>query len=259
MKTEQIKAMLETGFTKPQIKLYLGVSDEEIANATEEKPKEEPKEEPKEAPKEAPKQSSTSIKVTPEVFKQIKEDMATGMRNAEIMKKYDIGNALFYRVKKSDTYEDLRKLRSEMSSHYSKKYPRKKSESTKAANYYTEELWKEGKAMREQGLTYREIAARQGYSVNFIAKALLPDTYKKFEEVRAEDSKRRKVNFEETKKQVFKEKLADAATSEKVKSSAKELDSKLVELRSMADSLARIAEALEKIAEQPKKRGLFRK
>lgn len=252
MRTEQIKAMLETGFTKPQIKLYLGVSDEEIANAIEEKPKEAPKE----APKEEPKQLSTSIKVTPEAFKQIKEDIATGIKNAEIMKKYNIGNALFYRVKKSDTYEDLCKLRSEVNA-YRDKYVRKKPESTKVANYYTEELWKEGKVMREQGLTYREIAARQGYSVNFIAKALLPDTYKELEEVRAKDSNRRKVNFKETKKQVLKEQLADAATSEKVKSSAKELDSKLVELRSMADSLARIAEALEKIA--TKKRGLFRK
>lgn len=250
---EQIKALLESGFAKPQIKLFLGVSDEEIANAIEEKPKEEPKE----APKEAPKQLSTSIKVTPEAFKQIKEDIATGIKNAEIMKKYDIGNALFYRVKKSNTYEDLCKLRSEVNSYKSKKYSRRKPEPTKAANYYTEELWKEGKAMRKQGLTYREIAARQGYSVNFIAKALLPDTYKKFEEVRAEDSNRRKANFEETKKQVFKEKLADAATSEKATPSTEELDPKLVEFRSMADSLARIAEALEKIA--TKKRGLFRK
>lgn len=271
MTTEQIKAMLEAGFTKPQVKLFLGVSDDEIANATEEKPEEEPKAEEPETHK-LKRVGRNGTKIDEESFKLIRQDIENGMKRGKIFEKYGIANALYYKIKKSPTFKDfcdLRKIETNKKQGQTapsfkvgdgEYHPRKREPK------YTEEMWNEGKKMHNLGVPYREIAARQGFSINFIAKALCLPTYEALVNKRKKEQDKRRENFEKTKAMVKAEaesgmQLDEATLSEPKQETvehANDLNNRMyIEYCSMADSLARIAEALEKIA--TKKRGLFRK
>lgn len=117
---------------------------------------------------------------------------------------------------------------------------------------YTEELWKEGKAMRAHGAKLREIAEKQGFTANFLSKMLRRSSYEEVVEYRKADAKKKREAARElpTSRQWNSRKnwrnVDKGADKEEVSPT-------LIELRTMNDTLLRIAEALEK------KRGLFRK
>ena len=295
--SEQIRAMLESGFSNAQIKNFLDVTDEDIESATNSQQEEESKLETPETSEtpEAPeahklkRAGQNGTKINEESFKPIKHDIESGVKRLEIRRKFNISDALYYRIKKSQTYEDfcnIRKIEAgkKRKQAYSFKVGDGEYHPRTREPKYTEELWNEGKKMHNLGVPYREIAARQGFSMNFIAKALRLPSYDALVNERKKEQARRKAEFEKTKTLIEAEEkmdmqldevvssepkqeeqpadnqTVDTATPEKARPRADEFfDPKLFELRSMADSLARIAEAFEKIASQPKKRGLFRK
>jgi DNA invertase Pin-like site-specific DNA recombinase len=67
---------------------------------------------------------------------------------------------------------------------------------------YTEEIWNEGKKMHNLGIPYREIAARQGFSENYVAKVLRLPSYDALVNIRKEEQAKRKAEFERTKAMV---------------------------------------------------------
>lgn len=216
---EQIRAMLESGFSNAQIRNFLGVSYEDIESVKNSQQEEELKlEEPEtsETP-ETPETPEThklervgrnGTKVNEENYKLIKQDIESGVKRLEIRRKFNISDALYYRVKKSKTYEDfcnIRKIEADKKRkqtggdfkvddgeyHTRKKEPK-----------YTEEIWNEGKKMHSLGIPYREIAARQGFSENYVAKVLRLPSYDALVNIRKEEQAKRKAEFERTKAMV---------------------------------------------------------
>ena len=119
---------------------------------------------------------------------------------------------------------------------------------------YTEELWKEGKAMRAHGAKLSEIAEKQGFTMNFVSKMLRRDSYEEVLEYRKADAKKKREAARElsSSRQWNSRKNWRNVDKEEV-SHKEEVSPMLIEIRTMNDTLLRIAEALEK------KRGLFRK
>ena len=137
---------------------------------------------------------------------------------------------------------------------------------------FDEENFNEAKRLLAQGLTYAQIAKRQGFSEGFIEKALKRETYADLEEWR---EKRRvqsaiysaSLKTERKTARATKE-VSPKPAQEKVETENKTVeetrtehvvtldDRTYIELRSIADSLARIAEAAES---RGKKKGLFRR
>lgn len=113
---------------------------------------------------------------------------------------------------------------------------------------YTEELWKEGKAMRAHGDKLSEIAEKQGFSVNFLSKMLCRDSYEEVTEYRKADAEKKR----EAARELSVSKQWNGRKNWR-KVEKEEVSPTLIELRTMNNTLLRIAEALEK------KRGLFRK
>lgn len=294
---EQIRAMIESGFSNAQIRNFLGVSYEDIESVKNSQQEEELKLEEPETP-ETPEEPEThklervgqnGAKINEENFELIKHDIENGAKKLEVRRKFNISDALYYRIKKSKNYDDFCDIRKKEAykkrkQAYSFKVDDGKYHTRTREPKYTEELWNEGKKMHNLGVPYREIAVRQGFSMNFISKALCLPSYEALVEKRKKEQARRKAEFERTKAMVKAEEKMDMQLDEVVPSEPKQeeqpavtqtvetatpkkerptadefFDPKLFEFRSMADSLARIAEALEKIASQPKKRGLFRK
>lgn len=282
MKTaEQIKAMLEAGFSDAQIKTFLNVGDEDIESVRNSRQEEESKTEKPETHK-LERVGRRGTKIDEGNFSLIRQDFENGMKREEICEKYGIANALYYKIKKSPTFKDfcdLRKVETNKKRRRAKpsfrigdgEYHTKKREPK-----YTKEIWNEGKKMHNLGVPYREIAARQGFSVNYVAKVLRLPSYDAVENARKKEQDKRKAEFEKTKAMVKAEaelgmQLEEAILSEQKQEAVEQetieetlakhendSDNRMyIEYCSMADSLARIAEALEKIAN--KKRGLFRK
>lgn len=281
---EKIKALLESGFSSAEIRNFLGVSYEDIESVKSSQQKEEPESVPEKPETHELKQvGSAGMKINEESFGRIKHDIESGMKRLEIRVKFNISDALYYKIKNSQTYDDYCNLRKIEASKKRKRADGEYRPRTRKPKY-TEEMWNEGKKMYDLGLTYREIAVRQGLSRGFIAKALRLPSYDALVDERKKAQARHKAEFEEAKAMVEAEEkmdmqldevvpsepkqeeqpadaqTVDTATPKKERQTAEEFfDPKLFEFRSMSDSLARIAEALEKIAEQPKKRGWFRK
>lgn len=286
---EQIRAMLESGFSNAQIRNFLGVSYEDIESVKNSQQEEELKLEEPETHKLKRVGRRNGTKIKEESFERIRQDIESGVKRLEVCRKFNISDALYYRIKKSKTYDDFCNIRKKEADKkreqaYSLKVGDGEYHSRTRKPKYTEELWNEGKKMHNLGVPYREIAARQGFSENYVAKVLRLPSYDVLVNIRKKEQAERKAKFEETKAMVEAEmkkmgtqsdevvpseskqeeqpadtQTVDTVTPEKVYPTADEFDQKAIEFRSMADSLARIAEALEKIAEQPKRRGLFRK
>lgn len=118
-KTEQIKALLESGFTDAQIKNILDVTDDDILVAMGvDAPKEEPQEEPVEEPVEEPQEeiavrhgSGPTPKFTEEIFNEAKRLRAEGYPVKEVAKKIGFSASFLYSVIGKESYEDVVKLR----------------------------------------------------------------------------------------------------------------------------------------------------
>ena len=122
-KIEQIKALLESGFTDAQIKNILDVTDDDILVAMgvdehEEEPQEEPAEEPAEEPMEEPQErivvntgTGALPRFTEEFFNEAKRLRAEGYKVTDIAKKIGFSASFLYTVIGKESYEDVVKLR----------------------------------------------------------------------------------------------------------------------------------------------------
>ena len=118
-KIEQIKALLESGFTDAQIKNILDVTDDDILVAMGvEEPKEEPQEESVEESVEEPQEeiavrhgSGTEPRFTEEIFNEAKRLRAEGYKVTDVAKKIGFSASFLYSVIGKDSYEDVIKLR----------------------------------------------------------------------------------------------------------------------------------------------------
>lgn len=131
----------------------------------------------------------------------------------------------------------------------------------RGAKKYTEELFKEGKKLREAKLTYRDIAKMQGFSTNFVSMALKNETFadfknltKKYHQQRTPQVKKvdkaKKSEGEKIVKELKTYSLLDAPKTTK----------KDDRLNAIAESLKYIADALDRMAdEMERKKGWFRK
>lgn len=118
-KIEQIKALLETGFTEHQVKDVLNATDDEllVAMGVDEQ-KEEPQEEPTEEPVEEPQEETVAKpgsgplpKFTEEIFNEAKRLRAEGYSVKDIAKKIGFSASFLYSVIGKESYEDVIKLR----------------------------------------------------------------------------------------------------------------------------------------------------
>lgn len=112
-KIEQIKALLETGFTEAQVKAILDASDDEILTAMgaedleESKPKtEEPRVEETAKMKKGPK-----LRFDEELFNKAKEMKANGDSYTHIAAKMGFSAGFVYKCLRFKTYEDLQEFR----------------------------------------------------------------------------------------------------------------------------------------------------
>ena len=118
-KTEQIKALLESGFTDAQIKNILDVTDDDILVAMGvDTPKEEPQGEPVEEPVEEPQEeiavrhgSGTEPRFTEEIFNEAKRLRAEGYKVKDVAEKIGFSASFLYSVIGKDSYDDVIKLR----------------------------------------------------------------------------------------------------------------------------------------------------
>lgn len=243
MKTaEQIKAMLETGFTKPQIKLFLGVSDEEIAKAIEEKPKEEPIEEPKEAPKEESEEALPELeeyngkpksrdKMSEEEFNLVMELRDKGYYNGEIAKHLGRSKSFIQQITSNcETYADLEKYRTKTREYQRKLYEKNQAplsaqrreerkrqyeEDQKNNSFnrpYSVEEFNEAKQMKAESYSDLAIARKQHRSQSFINRVMKYETYDELLAYREKDKDRKHKAYAASKelKKIAAEKKADA-------------------------------------------------
>lgn len=118
-KIEQIKALLESGFTDAQIKNILDVTDDDILVAMGvDTPEEEQQEEPVEEPVEEPQKeiavgpgSGTEPRFTEEVFNEAKRLRAEGYSVKKVAEKIGFSASFLYSVIGKKSYDDVIKLR----------------------------------------------------------------------------------------------------------------------------------------------------
>lgn len=118
---------------------------------------------------------------------------------------------------------------------------------------YTEELWEEGKALREKGYTIREIAKKQGFSMNFISRMVRCDNYADVAKTRKQQAaiKRayynyksavsRQPNSRQNRKNLEKEPATEVVEDESESYVQFMVDVGLV-LRDIRDQLTRLAD-----------------
>lgn len=134
----------------------------------------------------------------------------------------------------------------------------------RGAKKYTEELFKEGKKLREAKLTYKDIAKMQGFSTNFVAMVLKNDTFadfknltKKYHQQRTPQVKKAKKT-EKTKKSEGEKIIKELKTYSLL--DAPKAVKKDDRLDAIAESLKYIADTLDRMAdEMERKKGWFRK
>ena len=131
----------------------------------------------------------------------------------------------------------------------------------RGAKRYTEELFKEGKKLREANLTYKDIAKMQGFSTNFVAMVLKNDTYADFKNLTRKYHQQRTPQTKKTKKteksegeKIIKElKTYSLLDTPKMVKKDDRLDAIAEYLKYIADTLDRMADNMER------KKGWFRK
>lgn len=209
---EQIRAMLESGFSNAQIRNFLGVSYEDIESVKNSQQEEELKLEEPEEPEEPEEHKLKRVgrngaKINEESFKLIKQDIESGVERLEVRRKFNISDALYYRIKNSKTYGDFCDIRKKEADKkreqaYSFKDGDSEYHTRTREPKHTEELWNEGKKMHDLGVPYREIAARQGFSESYVANVLRLPSYDALVDKRKKGQAKRKAKFEETKAMV---------------------------------------------------------
>lgn len=121
--TEQIKALLDSGFKEAQIKTILDVTDDDILIAMgvegiddepveEEEPKEEPKEEPVKAKKaEKRKYMGATPKFTEEDFNEMRKLKAEGLKLSEIAERLGFSESYIATMSAKKTYAEVVEFR----------------------------------------------------------------------------------------------------------------------------------------------------
>ena len=188
-------------------------------------------------------------KLTRERFEEMKRLLAQGLSVKVTAERMGFSWRYLQKVKAFATYDDLMKYREKDAA---KK--RGANSTSKQRNRMTEDLWNKAMQLKKKGITYEDIAAELGFSLNFVYKATHVKTYEDFLELR-----KREAAYKREKTQSKQPGPAMLKPEKETETLNIPLDQKTIEYRSMADSLARIAEALEKIAEQPKKRRFFKR
>lgn len=131
----------------------------------------------------------------------------------------------------------------------------------RGAKRYTEELFKEGKKLREANLTYKDIAKMQGFSTNFVAMVLKNDTFadfknltKKYHQQRTPQTKKAKKTEKSEGEKIIKElKTYSLLDAPKMVKKDDRLDAIAEYLKYIANTLDRMADNMER------KKGWFRK
>lgn len=239
-KIEQIKALLESGFTDAQIKNILDVTDDDILIAMGvDEPKEEPVEEPVEEPKEESDKALPELeeysgkpkgkdKMSEEEFNLVKELQNKGYYNREIAKHIGRSESFVQQITSNcETYEDLEKYRTKIREYQRKLYEKNQAplsaqrrearkrqyeEDQKNNSFnrpYSAEEFNEAKQMKAESYSDIAIARKQHRSQSFINRVMKYETYDELLAYREKDKDRKHKAY------VASKELKKIATEEK--------------------------------------------
>ena len=207
-------------------------------------------------------------KIDEENFKLIRQDIENGMWRNEICEKYNIAGALYNKLKRCQTYDDLcnmRRIEADKKQRHRPKNTEDKQEQGTEIRHFTEEdesykvgrkikltreRFEEMKRLLAQGLSVGVVANIMGFSWQYIHKVKKFKTYDELMEYRkqtnADRRRKRQRDYEAAK--------CEAKKLEKtIFQAAMENPDTLAEI---SKQLARIADVLEAM---PKKRRFFKR
>ena len=227
-------------------------------------------------------------KIDEENFKLIRQDIENGMWRNEICEKYNIAGALYNKLKRCQTYDDLcnmRRIEADKKQRHRPKNTEDKQEQGTEIRHFTEEdeshkvgrkikltreRFEEMKRLLAQGLSVGVVANIMGFSWQYIHKAKKFKTYDELMEYRKENAaKKQKATADESTTESQKQTNADRRRKrqrdyEAAKCEAKKLEKTIFQaamenpdtLAEISKQLARIADVLEAM---PKKRRFFKR